>query len=76
MMGNKNGREIRFSSKLDISKYCSYSKMDNNYELYAILVHAGFTVNSGHYYSYCRTSKGTWSRYFLIKLINDESLIN
>jgi len=63
MMGNKNGREIRFSSKLDISKYCSYSKMDNNYELYAILVHAGFTVNSGHYYSYCRTSKGTWSRF-------------
>ena len=30
------------------------------YRLYAVLVHSGYSSNSGHYYCYIRTSNGVW----------------
>ena len=29
---------------------------DEIYDLYAVCVHSGFSTNSGHYYSYCKTN--------------------
>ena len=30
------------------------------YRLYAVLVHSGYSSNSGHYYCYIRASNGIW----------------
>ena len=30
------------------------------YRLYAVLVHSGYSSNSGHYYCYIRASNGVW----------------
>lgn len=30
------------------------------YTLYGVLVHAGWSTHSGHYYCYVRTSSGMW----------------
>lgn len=30
------------------------------YDLYAVLVHSGHSVHSGHYYSYVRAPNGIW----------------
>lgn len=38
---------------------------DTVYSLYAVVCHAGTTLNSGHYVCYIKTDKGTWT------LIND-----
>lgn len=33
---------------------------DANYLLYAVLVHAGWSTHSGHYYCFVRTAGDTW----------------
>jgi len=33
---------------------------DYKYSLYGVLVHAGWSTQSGHYYCYVRTSSGMW----------------
>jgi len=63
IMGNKIGREIKFPSQLNLAPFVSTKNAEHKYDLYAILVHSGFTVNSGHYYSYCRTPRGNWCRF-------------
>ena len=30
------------------------------YDLYGVVIHAGWTPSSGHYYSYCKTANGKW----------------
>ncbi|MFS8030013.1 putative ubiquitinyl hydrolase 1 [Helianthus anomalus] len=37
--------------------------MDFKYELYAVVVHAGFSSSSGHYYSYVRSAPDTWYKF-------------
>lgn len=63
MMGSKLSYDVRYPNTLKINRYCSDSQVPHEYELYAILVHSGFSVNSGHYYSYCKTSRGGWSKF-------------
>lgn len=33
---------------------------DLTYTLYGVLVHAGWSTHSGHYFSFVRTSSGIW----------------
>ena len=54
--------DIKYPEKLKINRYCSNPKVPHEYELYAILVHSGMSVNSGHYFSFCKTSRGTWAK--------------
>lgn len=63
MMGTKLGYDIKYPEKLKINRYCSNPKVPHEYELYAILVHSGMSVNSGHYFSYCKTPRGSWSKF-------------
>lgn len=48
---------IRFNNELDMRKYITEAKEHNNgskYTLYAILIHNGYSSNSGHYYSFLK----------------------
>lgn len=39
---------------------CTSQDGDLKYTLYGVLVHAGWSTHSGHYYCYVRTSSGMW----------------
>ncbi|KAF9596073.1 hypothetical protein IFM89_007126 [Coptis chinensis] len=39
---------------------CKQKEGDLKYTLYGVLVHAGYSTHSGHYYCFVRTSTGTW----------------
>ena len=62
MFSNKLKHKIDYQQVLDISEFMSaeHNCKEMKYELYGVLVHSGFSCNSGHYYSYCKNPKGKW----------------
>ncbi|PIA45838.1 hypothetical protein AQUCO_01600225v1 [Aquilegia coerulea] len=59
--GHKINKEVRFSPILDLKPFSSGPYEGGlKYTLYGVLVHAGWSTHSGHYYCYVRTSSGTW----------------
>ncbi|KAG0278392.1 Ubiquitin carboxyl-terminal hydrolase 36 [Linnemannia gamsii] len=60
--GQKINRHVRFEPTLSLTPYMSKNKDhgDLNYSLYAVLVHAGGSCHSGHYYCYVKGSNGIW----------------
>ena len=72
--GNKNNKLIVFEENLDIDKYIDvdlpdHLKTDTKYNLIGIVNHQGKSINSGHYYSYCKNNE--LNRWFIF---NDESI--
>ena len=62
-MGNKINKDVLYPSKLNIGPYMSaaaHNEKQQWYELYAVLVHSGFSCQSGHYYAYARAANGQW----------------
>nr|XP_002127053.1 ubiquitin carboxyl-terminal hydrolase 36 [Ciona intestinalis] len=60
-MGNKINRDITYPSKLNLGPYTSSDRNEGPiYDLYAVLVHSGFSCNSGHYYAYAKAANGQW----------------
>eukprot|EP00111_Clytia_hemisphaerica_P005319 TCONS_00015364-protein len=61
MFGGKISKDIHFPEDLNIRPYMSNTKLEPVfYKLYAVLVHSGYSCNSGHYYCYVRGSNGIW----------------
>ncbi|KAF6155104.1 hypothetical protein GIB67_035851 [Kingdonia uniflora] len=59
--GQKIDKKIAFDTHLDLKPFVSGSyDGDLKYTLYGVLVHAGWSTHSGHYYCYVRTSSGMW----------------
>ncbi|KAF9578718.1 hypothetical protein BGW38_005349, partial [Lunasporangiospora selenospora] len=60
--GQKINRHVRFESKLELNSVMSTNKKhpELNYSLYAVLVHAGGSCHSGHYYCFVKSSNGIW----------------
>ncbi|AQL01541.1 Ubiquitin carboxyl-terminal hydrolase [Zea mays] len=57
----KIDKKVDFQSILDLKPFVSDSKgTDFKYSLYGVLVHTGWSTQSGHYYCYVRTSSGMW----------------
>ncbi|PHT39078.1 hypothetical protein CQW23_22651 [Capsicum baccatum] len=58
-----------FSLELDLLPYSNHNNQTNNeemkYDLYAVIVivHAGFTSSSGHYYSFIRPAPNDWYKF-------------
>lgn len=48
-----DGKEKKEEARVEESKPCSYN-------LYAVLVHDGYSTNSGHYYCYIKTKQDVW----------------
>ncbi|KAF5753591.1 putative ubiquitinyl hydrolase 1 [Helianthus annuus] len=62
----KIDKHVEFPLELDLQPYTSgiqNNNMDFTYELYAVVVHAGFSSSSGHYYSYVRSAPDTWYKF-------------
>ncbi|CAO2837988.1 unnamed protein product [Amaranthus hypochondriacus] len=55
---------VEYELELDLAPYTKgYTNNENEslkYELYAFVVHAGYSATSGHYYCYIRTSPDQW----------------
>ncbi|KAF9161204.1 Ubiquitin carboxyl-terminal hydrolase 36 [Mortierella sp. AD011] len=60
--GQKINRHVTFETKLELNSAMSTNKKhpDLSYSLYAVLVHAGGSCHSGHYYCYVKSSNGIW----------------
>ncbi|KAJ0677083.1 putative ubiquitinyl hydrolase 1 transcription factor C2H2 family [Helianthus annuus] len=59
--GQKIDKKIQFGPTLDLKPFVTgpYDG-DLKYTLYGVLVHAGWSTHSGHYYCFVRTSSGMW----------------
>lgn len=73
IMFGKIKKHIEFGTTLDISSGMSKSSEDRKrgrckYELHAVLVHAGYSTDCGHYYAFVKGSSGQWYE------MNDESV--
>ncbi|XP_058768315.1 ubiquitin carboxyl-terminal hydrolase 20-like [Vicia villosa] len=51
---------VEYSSTIDISKFTRQANVKCEYEMYAMIVHEGSHLNSGHYIAYVRCSKEKW----------------
>ncbi|GMH04461.1 hypothetical protein Nepgr_006300 [Nepenthes gracilis] len=60
--GQKIEKKVHFGPTLDLKPFVSssYPEGDLMYTLYGVLVHAGWSTDSGHYYCFVRTSTGMW----------------
>ncbi|KAK3019738.1 hypothetical protein RJ639_004472, partial [Escallonia herrerae] len=59
--GQKIDKRISFGSTLDLKPFVTGTYGgDLKYTLYGVLVHAGWSTHSGHYYCFVRTSSGMW----------------
>nr|XP_043623253.1 ubiquitin carboxyl-terminal hydrolase 23 [Erigeron canadensis] len=61
MSGQKIDKKVLFGSTLDLTPFVTGpNDGDLKYTLYGVLVHAGWSTHSGHYYCFVRTSSGMW----------------
>ncbi|KAF9417465.1 hypothetical protein BGZ94_009963 [Podila epigama] len=60
--GQKINRHVKFDTRLELNSVMSTNKKhpELNYGLYAVLVHAGGSCHSGHYYCFVKSSNGSW----------------
>ncbi|XP_012501331.1 PREDICTED: ubiquitin carboxyl-terminal hydrolase 17-like protein 6 [Propithecus coquereli] len=59
--GNKIAKEVQYPECLDMRPYMSQQKGGPLlYLLYAVLVHAGRSCESGHYFCYVKAGNGQW----------------
>ncbi|KFP53164.1 Ubiquitin carboxyl-terminal hydrolase 36, partial [Cathartes aura] len=59
--GGKITKDVGYPEFLNIRPYMSQSNGDPvMYELYAVLVHSGYSCHAGHYYCYVKVSNGQW----------------
>ncbi|KAM8786906.1 ubiquitin carboxyl-terminal hydrolase 17-like protein 6 [Rhynchonycteris naso] len=59
--GSKMEKEVQYPEHLDVRPYLSQQGAGPlAYELYAVLVHAGWTCHSGHYFCYIKATDGQW----------------
>ncbi|XP_059444666.1 ubiquitin carboxyl-terminal hydrolase 20 isoform X2 [Corylus avellana] len=61
----KVDKHVQFPLELDLQPFTTGSQHNNvelKYNLYAIVVHIGFSSTSGHYFCFIRSSPATWHR--------------
>ena len=59
--GHKLSKKVEFGMDLDLGPYMTNSKAGGHvYDLYAVLVHHGHSLHSGHYVCYVKAANGMW----------------
>lgn len=60
-IGKKIKKYISYESSLDLSNLVSDNKRESHkYNLISMVIHEGYSTNSGHYYCYVKNSNGLW----------------
>ncbi|KAG4302323.1 hypothetical protein PCANB_001427 [Pneumocystis canis] len=60
----KISRYIRYGETLELGPYMSQKKEKSiMYDLIGVVVHSGNDTRCGHYYSFCKSSNGTWMHF-------------
>uniref|UniRef100_A0A1J3D4T6 Ubiquitin carboxyl-terminal hydrolase n=1 Tax=Noccaea caerulescens TaxID=107243 RepID=A0A1J3D4T6_NOCCA len=64
IFGGKIDKAIAFGEILVLSSFMSKASKDPQaeYKLFGVIVHSGFSPESGHYYAYVKDSLGQWYR--------------
>ncbi|XP_057311680.1 uncharacterized protein LOC130649421 [Hydractinia symbiolongicarpus] len=61
MFGGKISKDIHFPDAMNIRPFMSNTQGEPvHYDLYSVLVHSGYSCNSGHYYCYVKAPNGSW----------------
>ena len=60
--GGKLNKHVEFPTDLDLAPHMTKRGKPVGYSLYAVLVHAGHSVQSGHYYAFVKSPNGSWYR--------------
>ncbi|MED6220719.1 hypothetical protein PIB30_047534 [Stylosanthes scabra] len=77
----KIDKHVNFPLELDLMPY-TISTQNNNaplkYELYAVVVHIGFSSTSGHYFSFVRSAPDTWHKLddSKVTMVSEESVLS
>lgn len=59
--GNKMAKDMHYPERLDMQPYlCEQRAGPLVYVLYAVLVHAGWSCHSGHYFCFVKAGNGQW----------------
>ncbi|KAM6149637.1 LOW QUALITY PROTEIN: ubiquitin carboxyl-terminal hydrolase 17-like [Erethizon dorsatum] len=59
--GEKVSKHVQYSEWLDMQPYASTQNQGALvYALYAVMIHAGMSCHSGHYFSYIKAGDGQW----------------
>ncbi|KAG8803344.1 hypothetical protein FRC20_002190 [Serendipita sp. 405] len=66
--GRKLTHPIEYAERLSLQDAMSSGQRSPRYHLYGVVVHAGSTPNSGHYYAWAKNHQGRWAR------INDDEI--
>ncbi|XP_009791289.1 uncharacterized protein [Nicotiana sylvestris] len=62
----KVDKHVSFPLELDLLPYTDNNQINNGemkYDLYAVIVHSGFSSCSGHYYSFIRSAPDEWYKF-------------
>jgi hypothetical protein len=52
---------VKYENEINLNKFLFENKTENyRYRLFSVLVHDGYSINSGHYYSYIKNSNDMW----------------
>lgn len=60
--GGKIDKKVHFDRTLNLTPFVNGKEGGIRYSLYAVLVHAGWSTHSGHYFCFVRTSADIWHR--------------
>lgn len=58
----KSNKFIEYPAALNLKQYMRNAPEDVNYRLTGVLVHAGDSCRSGHYFAFVKTPNGVWKR--------------
>ena len=61
LFASKINKEISYPEQLNLRPFMSKNQGPAvNYKLYAVLVHSGYSCNSGHYYCFIKAANNHW----------------
>lgn len=80
IIGSKVHKEVTYPQILDLKPFTNdeqENQGDLKYELYGVLVHSGWTMYSGHYYSFVQTSPDVWHKLddWQVTMVNKECVL-
>lgn len=74
----KINKKVRFDSSLDMAPFLSQPGDPLRYSLYAVIVHEGSSMGSGHYVCYAKAGNGVWYLFndSEVRQVSEQTVLN